>query len=108
MFSFYHVIIVDVAYTCKKILDIPGQSESNYDALFQMGFASMRLGDYISAAEHLLKANCIDNRQVALRLAMLDLRIIFIGKGYRKRSRCETFQEQRRVATRTSDSPERA
>ena len=108
MFSFYHVIIVDVACTCKKILDIPGQSESNYYALFQMGFASMRLGDYISAAEHLLKANCIDNRQVALRLAMLDLRIIFIGKGYRKRSRCETFQEQRRVATRTSDSPERA
>jgi hypothetical protein len=101
---FFFLSLVDVVSTCKKILDVPGQSESNYNALFQIGYASMRLGDYISAAENFLLAQCVDNRPIALRLAMLDLSIIFATKQSRKRTRVDALDEQRHVVIRTSNS----
>jgi len=76
----------DVVYTCTKILDIPGQSETNYDVLFQMGYASMRLGDYGIALEHFMRAHRIDSRRVALRLAICDLRMMIAMRPFRKRS----------------------
>ena len=55
------LLIKDVVSACNKVLSIPGQSETNYDALFLMGYASMRLEDYHSAAEHFLRAYQIDS-----------------------------------------------
>lgn len=103
MLSFY-VMIKDVVSACDKVLSIPGQSETNNDALFLMGYASMRLEDYHSAAEHFLRAYQIDSQRIALRLAMHDLKTMIINKPYRKRSRKDISDEQGRVVTRTSFS----
>jgi hypothetical protein len=72
-----------------KVLSFPGQSEINYGVQFQIGYASMRLGDYVSAAKHFLQAHRIDSRPIALRLAMVDLRTTITTKPCRKRSRDE-------------------
>jgi len=92
----------DVVYHCMKVLSIPAQSEINYDVQFQIGYASMRLGDYSSAAKYFLRAYQIDSRHVALRLAMLDLRTTITTRPYQKRTREEPSDERRRVATKTS------
>jgi hypothetical protein len=85
-----------------KVLSVPGQLETNYGVQFQIGYASMRLRDYRSAAKHFLQAHQIDDQQIALRLAMLDLRTTITTRPYRKRSREELSDEHRRVATKTS------
>lgn len=72
--------------------------------MFLMGYASMRLGDYHSAAEHFLKAYAIDGKWVALRLVMHDLTTI-VTKPHRKRSREDTAEEQCVVTKRTSFPP---
>ena len=71
------IIIIEVITACRKVLDVPGQSETNYHVLFRMGYASMRLGDYESAADYFVRANRIDGRWIALRLAMQELRMIW-------------------------------
>jgi hypothetical protein len=85
-----------------KVLSVNGQSQTNYDVLFQIGYALMRLGDYVSAAKHFLQAHRIDSRPIALRLAMFDLRTTITTIPGRKRSREEASYEMRRVATKTS------
>ncbi|KAL3822652.1 hypothetical protein ACHAXA_001805 [Cyclostephanos tholiformis] len=65
-----------------------------------MGYASMRLGDYVSAMENFLRAHRIDSRQVALRLAMCDLRMMITTRPLQKRRREEASDEQRQVATK--------
>ncbi|KAL3779254.1 hypothetical protein ACHAW5_002945 [Stephanodiscus triporus] len=75
----------EVITACRKVLDVPGQSETNYHVLFRMGYASMRLGDYESAADYFVRANRIDGRWIALRLAMQELRMIWpLRRGRRK------------------------
>ena len=78
-----------------------------------MGFASMRLGDYGTAAEHFARAHRIDSRRAALRLSMHDLRELIRTMRLRKRSRGEASEKQRRdlhraaasCATKTNFSP---
>lgn len=64
----------EVIPACTKVLDVPGQSETNGDVLFKLGYAFMRLGDYDGAADNFVRSHRIDGRRIALRLAMLDLR----------------------------------
>jgi hypothetical protein len=63
-----------------------------------MGYACMRLEDYLSAREHFALAHRIDSRRAALRLAMHDLREMIRTMRLRKRRRVEASTEQRRVA----------
>ena len=85
---------LDVVNVCKRILDIPGHSETNYNALFYMGYASMRLGDYCSAVEFFLRAHRIDSCRVALRLAMHDLRRKIAMRPLRKANLQEVSVEK--------------
>lgn len=65
---------VDVIGACKHVLRIPGQSETNFDVLYEIGYAHMRLGEYETAVKYFMGAHRIDSQRVSLRLVMRDLR----------------------------------
>jgi hypothetical protein len=68
--------ISELKSACAKILIIPGQLETNAEALFYMGYACMRLHDYSAAMEYCKLSYCIDSNRIAIRLLMYDLQII--------------------------------
>jgi hypothetical protein len=68
------IFSLEVIRACTKVLDVPGQSETNGDVLFKLGYAFMQLGDYDGAADNFVLSHRIDGRRIALRLAMQYLR----------------------------------
>lgn len=64
----------DIIPVCKKVLRIPGQSATNFDVLYEIGYAYMRLGECEKAAKYFMAAHRIDSKRVSLRLVMGDLR----------------------------------
>ena len=76
LFFVSFVIISELKSACAKILIIPGQLETNAEALFYMGYACMRLHDYSAAMEYCKLSYCIDSNRIAIRLLMYDLQII--------------------------------
>ena len=77
---------------CAKILIIPGQLETNAEALFYMGYACMRLHDYSAAMEYCKLSYCIDSNRIAIRLLMYDLQIIKKTKTLYKSNRSYTIR----------------
>jgi hypothetical protein len=63
----------------------------------------MRSEDYVSAAKHFLQAHQINSQDIALRVAMLELRTTITTKPWcQKRRREELSDERRRVTKKTN------
>jgi hypothetical protein len=84
--------ISELKSACAKILIVPGQSETNAEALFYMGYACMRLHDYSAAMEYCKLSYCIDSNRIAIRLLMYDLQIIKKTKTLYKSNRSYTIR----------------
>ncbi len=70
---------------CRKILQVWGKSETNFDVLYKIGHARIRLGDYKDAAAHFAVAHRIDSTQALLRLSMRELqRKIIMDSRWRR------------------------
>lgn len=64
----------DVVLACKRVLLVPGQSNTNFDILFETGYAYMRMKEYKTAEKYFKGAHLIDSQRVPLRLAIGELR----------------------------------
>jgi len=89
----WFVIISELKSACAKILIIPGQLETNAEALFYMGYACMRLHDYSAAMEYFELSYYIDSSRIALRLVMYDLHIMKKTKTLYKSNRSHAISK---------------
>ena len=76
-YTYLHVLLFystqDVLVPCKKVLEVPGQRESNFDISYEIGYAYMRLEEYDSAIKYLMAARRINGKSVCLRMALKTL-----------------------------------
>lgn len=91
----------DVIYACEKVLEFPGQSTTNFDVLYEAGYAHMRLEEYESAYTYFMNAHKINSKRIHLRMAIADLRRKARMGPCRKRSRRVMTNEQPGAIKRT-------
>ena len=73
-----------VINAAKKVLQIPGQA-TNFNVLFQLGYAYMRNDEYELASTYFMDAHHINSEHVALKTAMAELRRKVMSGQWRKR-----------------------
>jgi tetratricopeptide (TPR) repeat protein len=90
----------DVIQACEKVLEVPGQSETNFDVLFEMGYAHMKRHDYRNAIAYFKVAHGIDSKRVPLKLALIDLRTRMRSGSWRKRCREVSNEQQKQLSSK--------
>ena len=80
--------------------------ETNFDVLYEIGYAHMRLGEYETATTYFMGAHRIDSQRVSLRLVMRDLRRKINTGPWQTRSgsREEESSEQQQVSKKACSS----
>ena len=86
-FYTYFGLSTDVVQAGLKVLQVPSQTETNFDVLYEVGYAYMRLSMYDTSALYLQKAHRIDSQHVSLKLVMRDLRRKVTTGPWRNRGR---------------------
>jgi len=93
----------EVIRACNKVLEVPGQLKTNFNVLFQIGYAYMRVEQVEYAAIYFRDAYRINSHWPPLRLAIGDLKRKGRTGQWRERSqeRVSSEQQQRQQPNRS-------
>ena len=96
----HYFISKDVVHACQQALSVPGQDESNYEVLFKIGYAYMRLEEYETAARYFQAASRIDSTQITLKFAIQELKRKVQTGPWRKKRKSDNDDEEEPHAKR--------